>query len=304
MAVDIFEMLLAGSGKASIEYVQQMAGTGGANNPDGACILDGTGKIDPQYLPSYIDDVIEGYYNPVDGQFYENWNAQDGYTDMMTGEPGKIYIDIKDNNNVSYRWCEDQEHPDGFYVAIGTLNIATTIDANSTNEEVAGAAAVYDAVTSQNVKINIITDADSTHVDNAYYVYLDTFSDGIYGFRFSNDHTEILMTSTQEPGTGVTIFRGSEQNLMIMWTHANGNRYAKFIAYKGNANENYNDLVLYKIGNTGGKSYNTFINVNQETTTVDNTSTDAQIPTAKAVYDAIQTAVQQAVYVDPNEVIS
>lgn len=116
---------------------------------------------------------------------------------------------------------------------------------------------------------------------------MDDFEDGFYGFRFSNDHTEILMLPTQEPGTGVTIFRGSEQNLMIIWTHSNGNRYAKFVAYKGNVNENYNDLVLYKIGNTGGKSYKVYLTEDQKTTVITDQSTNNEIPTAASVYTAL-----------------
>jgi len=53
-------------------------------------------KIKETYLPSYVDDVIEGYY--YNNQFYED----DQHTTVITPESGKIYIDIP--NNESYRW--------------------------------------------------------------------------------------------------------------------------------------------------------------------------------------------------------
>ena len=39
-------------------------------------------------LPSYVDDIVEGYYN--DGAFYED----DQYTTRIYGEAGKIYVDL------------------------------------------------------------------------------------------------------------------------------------------------------------------------------------------------------------------
>lgn len=53
-------------------------------------------QIKESYLPSYVDDVIEGYY--YNNQFYKD----DQHTALITPESGKIYIDIP--NNESYRW--------------------------------------------------------------------------------------------------------------------------------------------------------------------------------------------------------
>lgn len=54
------------------------------------------GKVPSTQLPSYVDDTAEGYY--YDSKFYED--AQ--HTTEITGEAGKIYIDI--SSNKSYRW--------------------------------------------------------------------------------------------------------------------------------------------------------------------------------------------------------
>lgn len=58
--------------------------------------LDSGGKIKHTYLPSYVDDVIEAYYD--NGDFYED----DQHTRLITPESGKIYVDLTTND--SYRW--------------------------------------------------------------------------------------------------------------------------------------------------------------------------------------------------------
>jgi hypothetical protein len=54
------------------------------------------GKIKKTYLPSYVDDVIEGYY--YNGKFYEDAE----HTREISAESGKIYVDLVTND--SYRW--------------------------------------------------------------------------------------------------------------------------------------------------------------------------------------------------------
>lgn len=61
-----------------------------------------TGTIAAANLPSFVDDVLEGYYGS-DGVFYKNHDASTGkYSDAYTGETGKIYVNINDNK--TYRW--------------------------------------------------------------------------------------------------------------------------------------------------------------------------------------------------------
>ena len=64
--------------------------------PDVAPVVNG--KVPEQYLPSYVDDVIEGYYNSTDGKFYE----ESTYQTEIAGERGKIYISL--DTDKSYRW--------------------------------------------------------------------------------------------------------------------------------------------------------------------------------------------------------
>ncbi len=64
----------------------------------GVAELDSTGKVPSSQLPSYIDDVIDGYYNTIDGKFYED----SSYTTEIVGESGKIYISV--DTDIQYRW--------------------------------------------------------------------------------------------------------------------------------------------------------------------------------------------------------
>lgn len=62
----------------------------------GVAELDDTGKVPASQLPSYVDDVIDGYlYN---SKFYK----ESAHSTEITGESGKIYIDI--SSGKTYRW--------------------------------------------------------------------------------------------------------------------------------------------------------------------------------------------------------
>lgn len=64
--------------------------------PNGVASLDASGIIPSSQLPSFVDDVVEGYY--YDGAFYKD----DEHTTVITGETSKIYVDI--DTNLSYRY--------------------------------------------------------------------------------------------------------------------------------------------------------------------------------------------------------
>lgn len=70
--------------------------TGLKGQPGGLVPLMEDGKINSVYLPSYVDDVLEGYLSG--GFFY----AEETHETLLPGEGGKIYIDLP--SNVSYRY--------------------------------------------------------------------------------------------------------------------------------------------------------------------------------------------------------
>lgn len=62
----------------------------------GVATLDSNGKVLSSQLPSYVDDVIEGYF--YNSKFYK----ESEHTTEITGETGKIYVDL--STNKTYRW--------------------------------------------------------------------------------------------------------------------------------------------------------------------------------------------------------
>jgi len=63
---------------------------------NGVAELDSNGKVPSSQLPSYVDDIIEGYY--YNGKFYK----EAAHTTEITGETGKIYVDLASEK--TYRW--------------------------------------------------------------------------------------------------------------------------------------------------------------------------------------------------------
>lgn len=65
---------------------------------NGVATLDATGLVPASQLPSYVDDVVEGYLGD-DGALY---TQADKAGDKITGETGKIYVDL--GSGKTYRW--------------------------------------------------------------------------------------------------------------------------------------------------------------------------------------------------------
>ena len=63
---------------------------------NGLAELDSNGKVPSSQLPSYVDDVIEGYY--YNGKFYN----ESAHTTEITGEGGKIYVDLATEKTYRY----------------------------------------------------------------------------------------------------------------------------------------------------------------------------------------------------------
>lgn len=81
----------------------------------GVAELDNTGHVPSSQLPSYVDDVVEGYYDEVTNKFY----SDNAYTTEIPGETGKIYITL--DTNLSYRYTGS-----GFVVVSPSLALGET----------------------------------------------------------------------------------------------------------------------------------------------------------------------------------
>ena len=82
--------------------------------PNGLASLDSSGKVPSSQLPSYVDDVIEGYY--YNSKFYK----ESSHTTEIAGESGKIYTDL--GNNKTYRWSGTAYTEISASLALGTTS--------------------------------------------------------------------------------------------------------------------------------------------------------------------------------------
>ncbi len=127
---------------------------------NGIAELDASGKVPSAQLPSYVDDVIEGYY--YNGAFY----SDSAHTTAITPESGKIYVDITDPaHSLSYRWSGS-----------AYVNISNPIDIDDTltqHGKAADAKAVGDGLA---LKAPITDVQEGTEAQKAYHLgfYFDS----------------------------------------------------------------------------------------------------------------------------------
>jgi len=123
--------------------------------------LDGSGKVPSSQLPSYVDDVVEGYYSS--GKFYYNEDR----TGEISGETGKIYTDL--NSNKTYRWGGSA------YVEISaSLAIGTT--AGTAYDGASGAKNASDISSLQNRVSTNTADIEALRTNTAAKTHTHTFA--------------------------------------------------------------------------------------------------------------------------------
>ena len=86
-----------------------MSMKGAAN---GVAELDAQGLVPSTQLPSYVDDIIDVYVTNNEGTI--SLFKDSAKTQAVTGETGKIYVDVEATIDGSYRWSGTK------FVAIGT----------------------------------------------------------------------------------------------------------------------------------------------------------------------------------------
>jgi hypothetical protein len=143
--------------------------------PNVATLVDG--KVPTDQLPSYVDDVVEGYlYN---GQFYK----EAAHTTVIPPEAGKIYIDK--TNGKCYRWS-------------GSAYVEIVAEDKNMRQQL---------ITSTDAKLRPLllsyaqTSNSTENVDNQGYrmntVYVDTSDGSIHAPKIVSD--EIVDTATPTP---------------------------------------------------------------------------------------------------------
>lgn len=77
---------------------------------NGVCPLDANTKIDAQYLPSYVDDVVEAYIRTGQTALSQSWLATGSASGtVITPQSGVIYVIMNGTDdyptNSQYRWA-------------------------------------------------------------------------------------------------------------------------------------------------------------------------------------------------------
>lgn len=152
------------------------AARGAAN---GVAPLGADSLIPASYLPAYVDDVLEGYlYNNV---FYK----EAAHTTVIPAETGKIYVDLTNNSNKTYRWTGSQyveiSSSTVYYAGTGLSLSGTTF--NHTNSISAGATAI-------SIGLNASDDLEFAGVrlfDAQGHATNTTTGGGVFGAALSTD---------------------------------------------------------------------------------------------------------------------
>lgn len=112
--------------KITIQHRNDVKATWESKNPilakgvaNGVATLDGEGKIPSTQLPSYVDDVVEGYY--YNGKFYQ----EDAHTNEVVAMTSKIYVDLSTNKTYRYGGSTYVEITSGDMVALTNAEIDT-----------------------------------------------------------------------------------------------------------------------------------------------------------------------------------
>lgn len=144
----------------------------------GVATLDETGQVPASQLPSFVDDVIEGYlYN---GKFYK----ESAHTTAITGEGGKIYVDL--GNKKTYRWSGSAFVEISASIAIGETT-GTAFDGKRGKDL---ENAYFSLNTNLSKKLNITGSSDPD--TSGYITKVDFTREGLGG----NDFKGVIHSST------------------------------------------------------------------------------------------------------------
>ena len=163
---DSGKVLDARQGKILDDKITAITSAKSAAN--GYASLDENGKVPSNQLPSYVDDVVEGYY--YNGAFY----SDSAHTSPITAETGKIYIDLETDK--SYRYGGS------VYTAIDSYAVATQSDA--------GLMSASDKTKLDNLAQSQLIDIDFSIATTDW-----TLSNGVYSYELT---TSYVTTASKE----------------------------------------------------------------------------------------------------------
>lgn len=204
----------------------------------GVAPLNASSKIDSTYLPSYVDDVIEGYY--YNSKFWE----EAAHTTEITGEAGKIYVDLSTNKTYRYSGTGYVEVSSGSLVTI-TRNLTSgtksaTINVDGTD---------YDIYSTDDTKNTAGSTDDTT---NSLYI-IGATSQGANPQTYSNKNFHIrgsylyLGYNGTTTVTGLCFYYGSYYATMVYGGAVTGDTYTPILKFSSATPAN--GVILRNIAN-------------------------------------------------------
>lgn len=163
----------------------------------GVATLGTDGKIPSSQLPSYVDDVIEGYYNPTDKKFYTQKGTNGTYAaaNQITGETGKIYVDLGTDDNVIYRYASQSST----YVPISDVPAAVMKELNDLDADKAD----NSKVSSLEDRVNVLnTDLNDSQE------FINVINRGLHkqGITYDSASRKLIITLYCGSGGGLQSF--------------------------------------------------------------------------------------------------
>ena len=181
----------------------------GANS--GVAELDANGKVPSSQLPSYVDDVIEGYKSGAD--FFED--SAHTASKKITGETGKIYVDL--STNVTYRWSGTAYVEISASLALGETGATAyrgdrgkiAYDHSQSAHARTDATAVASSTTNGKIKIN---GAETTVYSHPTYT---SKTSGLYKITVdATGHVSATAAVAKADLTGIGDFSSTEKGLV------------------------------------------------------------------------------------------
>lgn len=237
--------------------------------PLGVAELDSTGKVPESQLPSYVDDVIE----------YANRDAF-----PLTGESGKIYMDIA--TNLTYRWSGSTYVEISPSIGLGTTSstafrgdYGNTAYQHAINKGSAFASGLYKITTNSEGHITSVTLVSKEDITNLGIPGQDTtYSfDGEYNASTNKAATVSSVNNAINGLNGGTIGTGGRSKTITSLSENAGNVSATFEDISITKSQVTDFPVL------GDAAYK---NVTDNTTATNVSSTDSNLITARTLYNA------------------
>lgn len=240
--------------------------------------------IKSEYLPSYVDDVLEGYY--VNGIFYKIRTGIAGsyaYSEPYEPETGKIYVDLNEDSNPTYRWSGSA------YIVISA----------SCNDRIIILKTLYDDVAKKFTLNYSYEDIVSMITDDKhnYVFYCDAYDGYRYNARFIFNDKKDNRLDCYLDWFNVNIFKKS----CFYITKDNVVKYDMFYIGTGTLESTGNKLTSYVFNAGYDTSTSVYPSMNALNGYIDKARIDTFVPTTptntkmlstKATLDYIDTKIR------------